>query len=133
MAFIPALELLAVKMRADPSVNGISVPRNQKCFLQLLLYADDITFFLQDRDDIKNDLSPVIYFSKFSGLAMNRTKTEAMWLRSKRYCTDKLILRIERKLRVKILGIYFSNSIPASEINDNWLRRIENIQHIIVT
>jgi len=103
MAFILALELLAIKMRADPFVNGISVPRNQKCFLQLLLYADDITLFLQDRDDIKNALSPVIYFSKFSGLAMNRTKTETMWPRSKRYCIDKLILRYKKKTAGKNL------------------------------
>ena len=75
-----SLELLAIKIRADPSVKGISIPRNHKRFLKLLLYADDITLFLQDRDDLKNALSLVSYFSKFSGLAMNRNKTEAMWL-----------------------------------------------------
>ena len=66
MAFILALELLAIKMRADPSVKGISIPRNRKCFLKLLLYADDITLFLQDKDELKNALSLVSYFSKFS-------------------------------------------------------------------
>ena len=133
MAFILALELLAKKkIRADPSVKGISIPRNHKCFLKLLLYADDITLFLQDRDDLKNALSLVSYFSKFSWLAMNRNKTEAMWLGSKKYCTD-VYYDIKWKLRVKILGIYFSNSIPASEIDDNWLPRIENIQRTIVT
>ena len=103
MAFILALEFLAIKMRAGPSVNGISVPRNLKCFLQPLLYADDITLFLQDRDDIKDAISPVIYFSKFSGLAMNRTKTETTWLCSKRYCIDKLILRYKTKTAGKNL------------------------------
>ena len=132
MAFIFALELLATKIRADPSVKGISIARNHKCFLKLLLYADDITLFLQDRDGLKNGLSLVSYFSKFSGLAMNRNKTEAMWPGSKKYCTDEYY-DIKWKLRVKILGIYFSNSIPASEIDDNWLPRIENIQRTIVT
>ena len=80
MAFILALELLAIKIRADPSVEGISVPRNYKCFLKLLLYADDITPFLQDRNDLKYALSLVSYFTNFSGLAINRNKTEAMWL-----------------------------------------------------
>ena len=103
MAFVLALELLAIKMRADPSVNGISVPRNQKCFLQSLLYDDDITLFLQAGDDSKNALSPVIYFSEFSGLAMNRTKTETMWPRSKRYCIDNLILRYKKKTAGKNL------------------------------
>ena len=61
----------------------------------------------------------------------NRNKTKAMWLGSKKDCTDKHY-DIKWKLRVNILGIYFSNSIPASEI-DNWLPRIENIQRTIVT
>ncbi len=34
VAFILALELLAIKIRADPSVKGISVPRNHKCFFK---------------------------------------------------------------------------------------------------
>ena len=131
MAFILALELLATKIRADPSVKGISVPRNHKCFLKLLIYADDITLFLQDRDDLKNALSLVSHFSKFSWLAMNRSKTEAMCLRSKQYCTDDYY-DIKWKLRVKILGVYFSNSIPGSEIDDNWLPRIENIHSQLV-
>ena len=54
---------------------------------------------------------------------MNRNKTEAMWLGSKTYCTDEYY-DIKWKLRVKI---------PASEIDDNWLPRIENIQRTIVT
>ena len=69
VAFILALELLATKIRADPSVKGISIPRNRKYFLKLLLYADDITLFLQNRDGLKNALSLVSFFSpsKFSG------------------------------------------------------------------
>ena len=63
MAFTLALELLAKKIRADPSVKGISIPRNHKCFLKLLLYADDITLFLQDRDDFKKcPFTSIIFF-----------------------------------------------------------------------
>ena len=58
---------------------------------------------------------------------MNRNKTEAMSLGSKKYCTDDYY-DIQRKMRVKILEIYFNNSTPASEFDDNWLPRIENIQ-----
>ena len=38
---------------------------------------------------------------------MNRNKTEAMWLGSKKYCTDEYY-DIKWQLRVKILGIYLS-------------------------
>ena len=64
---------------------------------------------------------------------MNTNKTEAMWLGYIFfYCSDEYDC-IKWKLRLNILGIYFSNSIPASEIDDNWLPHIENIQRTIVT
>lgn len=136
MAFILALELLALRIRSDPSVKGIPLPtqpRNrQNHVLKLLLYADDITFFLKDRHDLKNALTLVTYFSKFSGLAMNRNKTEAMWLGSQKYCKEKYY-DLKWKLRIKILGIHFCNTLPASEIEENWLPRMETIQRIIVT
>jgi hypothetical protein len=100
--------------------------------LKLLLYADDITFFLKDRHDLKNALTLVTYFSKFSGLAMNRNKTEAMWLGSQKHCKEKYY-DLKWKLRIKILGIHFCNTLPASEIEENWLPRMETIQRIIVT
>ena len=53
VSLILAVELLAIKMRAGPFVKGTSIPRNHKYFLKLLLYADDITLFLQGRDDLK--------------------------------------------------------------------------------
>ena len=52
--------------------------------------------------------------------------------KKKKKSTDKYY-DIKWKLRVKILAIYFSNSIPTSEIDDHWLPRIENIQRTIVT
>ena len=62
---------------------------------------------------------------------MNRNKTEAMWLGSSKYCKEEPE-GLTWKSQVKILGIYFSNFIPASEIEDNWYPRIEKIQRLIV-
>ena len=70
--------------------------------------------------------------STFSGLAMNTNKTEAMWLGSKTYCKEKYY-DIKWKMQIQILGIHFFNTIPASQIEENCLPRIETIQRIIVT
>ena len=133
MAFILALELLAIRLRADENVKGIKLPKgvtNSDSLLKVLLYADDITLFLEDRNDLKNALTLVSYFSKFSGLAMNRDKSEAMWLGSNKNNHEELH-NMKWKNQVKILGIYFNNSISASEIEDNWLPRIEKINRIM--
>ena len=81
-AFILALEILAIKIRSDESIKGIKLPTGitaENSTLKIQLYADDITLFIQDRNDLKNALTLVTYFSKFSGLAMNRLKSEAIW------------------------------------------------------
>ena len=133
MAFILALELLAVRLRADQNVKGIKLPKgltNSECILKVLLYADDITLFVEERNDLKNALTLVSYFSKFSGLAMNRDKSEAMWLGSNKNNNEELY-NIKWKNQVKILGIHFNNRISASEIEDNWLPKIEKINRIM--
>ena len=133
MAFVVALEILAIKIRNDHNIKGLNIPKGKEHYeqsLKTLLYADDVTLFLQDREDLKNALSLVTFFSKFSGLAMNRNKTEAMWLGSSKYCKEELE-GLKWKLQIKILGIYFNTAIPASEIEDNWLPRLEQIQRLI--
>ena len=133
MAFILALELLAIKIRNDTNIKGIKLPNRvneEDCTLKLQLYADDITLLIQDKDDLKNALTLVNYFSKFSGLAMNRNKSEGMWIGTNINSEEKPY-NLQWKKQVKILGIYFNNETPASEINDNWDGRIKQINQII--
>eukprot|EP00745_Piridium_sociabile_P003255 TRINITY_DN119526_c0_g1_i10.p1 TRINITY_DN119526_c0_g1~~TRINITY_DN119526_c0_g1_i10.p1 ORF type:complete len:187 (+),score=15.52 TRINITY_DN119526_c0_g1_i10:82-561(+) len=127
MAFVVALELLAIQIRNDSNINGINLPKGKESFneqmLKILLYADDITMFLNNRNDLKNALTLISYFSKCSGLSVNRKKTEAMWLGSNKSCKEEYE-GLTWKSRVNILGIYFSNTMPASEIEENWLPRL---------
>jgi len=135
MAFVLALELLAIKIRSDDTIKGLSLPTarntNQEKILKLILYADDITLLLKDTDDVKNALTLVSYFSKFSGLAMNRQKSEAMWLGSQKY-SDEQPCGFKFKSKIKILGIHFSNQKTASDIDENWTGKIEQVQKIIM-
>ena len=133
MAFVLALEILAIRIRADRSIKGIKLPKmnnNTEYILKIQLYADDITLIVEDTQDLKNALTLITYFSKFSGLAMNRQKSEAMWLGSNKTSNEKHYdLKWEKC--IKILGIYFSNNVNASEIDNNWLPRIEKINNTI--
>ena len=132
MAFVLALEILAIKIRNDENIKGIKLPNisQQNNILKILLYADDITLFLQERVDLKNALTLVTYFSKFSGLAMNRAKSEAMWTGSNHNNEDKPY-EIKWTKSLKILGVYFENETPASYNEKNWINRIEKINKII--
>ena len=51
LAFILALELLAIKNRNNGALKGLKLKggMNRTIVLKILLYADDITLFMQDK------------------------------------------------------------------------------------
>jgi exonuclease III len=137
MGFIVALELLAIRIRFDNNVKGLDFPIpsfavNPNTVLKILMYADDITLFLKDRDDLDRVLKLINDFSTFSNLLMNKNKTEAMWLGSNRN-SDEKPFNLSWKTKLKILGIYFCSTTPASSLEENWAKRIQNIQRLIVS
>ena len=129
MTFVLALELLAIKIRADPSIKGLNLPNfthnaiDNTEMLKLAMYADDITLFLKDRQDLENVLETINLFSDISQLKMNKNKTEAMWLGSNKNNRDSLC-NLTFKNQLKILGILFKNNITASNIEENWQSKI---------
>lgn len=136
MAFIIALEILAIKIRADPNIKGLSLPIptsevSPSSLLKIIMYADDISLFLQGYNDLNKAFQLINEFSKVSNLELNTNKTEAMWLGSKKDSNEKYF-DIGWKKKMKILGIYFSNDTPASSIQENWTSRVENIRNLIV-
>lgn len=136
MTFVLALELLAIKIRSDQTIQGIHLPQVPSLnaelvhIIKLALYADDITMFLRNKQDLQNALNIVNKFSEISQLNINRNKTEAMWIgSSKNNRTDTEEIKFKRQL--KILGIIFQNDTTASNINENWTKRLTNIERII--
>ena len=99
LAFVLAVELLAIKIRQCENIKGLNYwkARNGplESIIKIALYADDLTLFLKDEHDMQKDehdmqqaLEILAEFSTFSGLEINRMKSEAMWLGSKQNCTD---------------------------------------------
>ena len=63
MAFILDLELLALKIRSTPTIKGIKLPdfaseeNTVNIRLKLVMYADNFTLFLRDKNDLQCVLS----------------------------------------------------------------------------
>jgi exodeoxyribonuclease III len=137
MAFVLALELLAIKIRADDTIKGIKLPKftnnnnELECIVKLALYADDITMFLRDQHALEAAINIVNSFAEFSQLQINTVKTEAMWLGSMRN-SRQTYLNLNWKTQVKILGIIFRNGTSASNIEENWQNRINKMKAIII-
>ena len=134
LGFILALEILAIKIRNDPRVQGIKLKEKfqslSEYIIKLAMYADDISIFLRSKEELEIVLNIINRFSNISQLKINKNKTEAMWLGSNKNSMEEYG-GIRWNKRLKILGIIFQNDTPASDINENWTKRIEKVETII--
>lgn len=82
LAFVLAVELLAIKIRHCENIKGLNSWKARNSLLEsiikIALYADDITLFLKDEQDMQQALQIFAEFSSFSCLEINRKKSETM-------------------------------------------------------
>ena len=132
LAFVLAVELLSIKIKSDNEIKGIKMLGTSvlEMIIKVGLYADDITLFLKDEHDMQLVLNILNKFSQFSGLKVNKRKSEVLWLGLNRFRTNSEFgYTCTRK--IKILGIFFSNDKNASQIEDNWKGRILNMKRLV--
>ena len=102
--FIIAVELLAVSIRSCSEINGIKIDSKE---FKMVQYADDLTAFVSDISSAQCLFKLLDRFEKCSGLKVNYTKTEAMWIGSSRNNTETP-LALKWRETVKALGVHFS-------------------------
>ncbi|KAL9965974.1 hypothetical protein ACROYT_G023977 [Oculina patagonica] len=103
--FIIALETLAVNIRNNKQIKGISVDGNE---LKLTIFADDMTSFVRDRASFFVLMNTVKLFGRYAGLKMNHEKTEILPLGNMVLHPQDFGVE-EIKDVVKILGVCFTN------------------------
>ena len=79
--FFLGAEVLTVSIRQNSNIKGISIGKEET---KLLQYADDNTAVLADENSVSAFLSLLESFKDISGLTINCTKTEGMWIGSSR-------------------------------------------------
>ena len=117
--FIIGVELLSLKLKRNPDIQGITINDDETLLSQ---YADDTFLILDGREiSLKETLSCFESFYKASGLKMNASKTKSVRVGNKKY--SDLILCPESNLHwshsnFKLLGIEFSLDLNhITEIN----------------
>ena len=102
--FVIAIETLTAAIRTSTDIKEIKLDLEEWKIVQ---YADDLTAFLDDLTSAQNLFKLLDRFGKLSGLKVNYTKTEAMWIGS---CRDspETSLSLKWCKSVKALGVHFS-------------------------
>jgi hypothetical protein len=133
LLFVLCVEILACKIRQSKFIKGIGVPGGDKD-IRISQYADDNTLFLGDEASIVHAMSITDQFALISGLHLNREKTEAMWLgpwKDKQTEVGGIRWKTGDNKTIKILGVLFPNVGSASTVDENWTRKINNINEAI--
>ena len=115
LLFVIGNELLARALQNDKSIKGASFGKKE---IKLSQFADDTTVFVGDQASVLNLLKLLCKFKLASGLEINTTKTEAMWLGAWRNRTDTPYNFKWPQEPIRALGIFFSyNSDDANNLN----------------
>ena len=120
--FILAVEVLAQKISQDVNIHGI-VPYLGAEAIKIWQYADDTSLFMLNTNDLRLAIGHTDTFSAFSDLFLNLNKSFGLSMSGRP--VDSGDIPIKFKNTIKILGIYFSNQMSASNIDKNWTSRIE--------
>ena len=109
--FVIGIEILALAIKKNPKIEGIRVGARE---IKITQYADDTAVFLKNPESMSVLLDLLEKFERCSGLKINRTKSEAMWLGKWKNREDTPFNIKWPKDSVFALGIHFSNSEKVS-------------------
>ena len=129
LLYVIASEILAQNIIQDEIIKGVSYPgSNQE--IKINQFADDTSFFCGSIIDIREILSRLKLFEGFSGLSINKKKCCMIYM-GKKENDEGGLEEIKPVDKAKIVGIVFSNKKSASELEENWVSKIEKIKSIV--
>ena len=83
------IEILGNAIRQASNIKGIAITPGKTTILAQ--YADDTTIFVKDDQSLYNLFNLLDKFESFSGLRINQSKSELLWLGSLRLRNDKIL------------------------------------------
>ena len=106
-----AIDLFARALKNSKCIKGIKE-------IKLSLFADNTTVFVRDQDSVTQLLKLLCKFTRVSGLEINTSETETMWLGAWRSRKETPFNFKWSQDPIRALGVFFSyNSEEANKLN----------------
>ena len=121
LLFILVVEVMAINIRKNNNIKGIQIHQNTIKISQL---ADDTTIIVQDIKSVEAVLGFLSTFSKYSGLYLNKSKTESVWL-------GKNVHNKDKPLGLRWNNGYFKCLGTSRMIDKNYTEKIDKLQNIL--
>ena len=128
--FIFAVEILAMKVRSDPSIKGFIVTTNKRtqCY-RVSQYADDLVLIFKNVTEILPAMEIVKQFGNLAGLKLNLDETKIM-LKGNLRDKEKSVYNIECANNIKSLRIYIGHDKDVC-IQHNWFKKIDKMRTLL--
>lgn len=127
LLFILVTEVMATKIRNDPSIKGIALPSEKRDEAKVSMLADDTTIFVQDEISAEKVLKVIDDFGKVAGPKLNKHKTIGMKLGILRNNNDNITNIKWTSDTIKALGIYFGHD-KKLRTKLNWEDKIKTVE-----
>ena len=127
LLFVLVVETMALNIRNNDMIKGVTVENEEFKISQL---ADDTTLFLKDIESVKRLLCFLSKFSLVSGLKLNQSKTEAVWIGKNINCRSKPLGLKWNDGFFKCLGIWCHSNVKLM-IEKNYNERIDRLKSVL--
>ena len=116
--------MLSCAIRQNEQIKGIEI---NGYTVNIVQYADDTTLVVADMESAKKALKVIEDFAVFSGLNINQSKTNAMWLESKRKCKIKPTDINLPSVPIRVVGLLLSHDTDLM-ISTNFETFLKNVK-----
>ena len=125
--FVLAVETLAISIRTNVKIKGIKIGDEET---KLLQYADDTTAVLSDINFASELFQSLKLFERLSGLKVNSSKTEGLWIGSLKNNQSKPLGIKWPDEPIKALGAFFTYD-PNQLHEKNFREKLDSVKKLI--
>lgn len=130
LLFVLAVEIMAQRLRNNKNVKGINIKLDGKSH-SIKISQTTQHFFCKDKNDVVAAMNEIEIFGSFSGLLLNRNKTEGLWIGKLKSCKDKIEGIKWGDKPITALGVFFGHDKEECK-NLNWNGKIKKTNKLFM-
>ena len=128
LLYVLVSEVLAVNIRANPRIEGLTLPGFSSPLSPISQYADDTSLVVVSDDSIRAIFEVYAVYEKGSGAKLNQSKSKGLWLGSWAGRLDPPVPLDWSSAKIKTLGVFVG---PGDLAVDNWQPRIDAVEKVL--